>query len=185
MARLQMAKGKPGEALAALKGWQAEAAEHGRARSQVEASCLEAQAHYANSDMKRARQALTQALIIGQAKGFRRLFLDEGMQLAALLQTVHPTLTDRGSSLYVTTLLHSFDAGLGAHQGAAALVEPLSQQELRVLRFLIAGRSNTDIAQELFLSINTIKTHVRSIYRKLNVSSRQEARDVSRELKLF
>ena len=185
LARLQMAKGKPGEALAALNGWQAEAAEHGRARSQVEASCLEAQAHYANSDMKRARQALTQALTIGQAKGFRRLFLDEGMQLAALLQTVHPTLTDRGSSLYVTTLLHSFDAGLGAHQGAAALVEPLSQQELRVLRFLIAGRSNTDIAQELFLSINTIKTHVRSIYRKLNVSSRQEARDVSRELKLF
>ena len=185
MARLQMAKGKPGEALAALKGWQAEAAEHGRLRSQVEAACLEALAHYAIADLKKARQTLAQALTIGQAKGFRRLFLEDGRQMAALLQTVLPTLTDRSLGLYATTLLHSFDHELVAHQGSIALVEPLSQQELRVLRFLIAGRSNADIAQELFLSINTIKTHVRSIYRKLNIGSRQEARDVARELKLF
>jgi LuxR family maltose regulon positive regulatory protein len=191
LARLQMAKGKPDDALAALNGWQAEAAEHGRVRSQVEAACLEALAYYAHSarsarsDLKEAGQALTQALTIGQAKGFRRLFLDGGMQMAALLQTVLPTFTNRSLSLYATTLLHSFGPELVAHQGSSVLVEPLSQQELRVLRLLIAGLSNADIARELVLSTNTIKTHVKSIYRKLNIGSRQEARDVARELKLF
>ena len=61
----------------------------------------------------------------------------------------------------------------------------MSQQELRVLRLLVAGLSNSDIAQELVLSTNTIKTHVKSIYRKLNITSRDEARDVARELKLL
>jgi LuxR family maltose regulon positive regulatory protein len=60
----------------------------------------------------------------------------------------------------------------------------LSQQELRVLRLLAAGLSNTDIGRELVVSNNTVKTHVKSIYRKLNVKSRDEAREVARELKL-
>jgi LuxR family maltose regulon positive regulatory protein len=62
--------------------------------------------------------------------------------------------------------------------------ETLSQQEVRMLRLIVAGMSNADIAQELVVSINTVKTHVKSIYRKLNVSSRVEAREIARELKL-
>ena len=65
------------------------------------------------------------------------------------------------------------------------LVEPLSPQEQRVLRLLAAGLSNPEIAQELVVSINTIKTHVKSIYRKLNVTSREEARDAARHLNLL
>jgi LuxR family maltose regulon positive regulatory protein len=65
------------------------------------------------------------------------------------------------------------------------LVEPLSRQELRVLRLLVAGLSNADIAQELVVSANTVKTHVKSIYRKLDISSRDEAREVARELRLL
>ncbi len=49
----------------------------------------------------------------------------------------------------------------------------MSQQELRVLRLLVAGLSNADIARELVVSNNTVKTHVKSIYRKLNVKSRE------------
>jgi LuxR family maltose regulon positive regulatory protein len=64
-------------------------------------------------------------------------------------------------------------------------IEPLSQQELRVLRLLVAGLSNADIAQELVVSNNTVKTHVKSIYRKLNISSREEARVVAKELRLL
>ena len=63
-------------------------------------------------------------------------------------------------------------------------MEAISQQELRVLRLLAAGLSNADIARELIVSTNTVKTHVKSIYRKLNVNSRNEAREVARELKL-
>ena len=70
-------------------------------------------------------------------------------------------------------------------QAASPLVEPLSPQELRVLRLLAAGRSNTAIAQELVISTNTVKTHVKNIYRKLGISSRDEAREVAQELKLL
>jgi LuxR family maltose regulon positive regulatory protein len=64
------------------------------------------------------------------------------------------------------------------------LLEPLSAQEQRVLRLLAAGLSNPDIARELVVSPNTIKTQVQSIYRKLNVNSRDEAAELARQLKL-
>ena len=125
------------------------------------------------------------ALAIGKAGGFRRLFLDEGVRLSAALQAVLPLLPNRTLSLYATTLLHSFNPESIAPQAASPLVEPLSPQELRVLRLLAAGRSNTAIAQELVISTNTVKTHVKNIYRKLGISSREEACEVAQELKLL
>jgi LuxR family maltose regulon positive regulatory protein len=67
---------------------------------------------------------------------------------------------------------------------STALVDPLSPQEIRVLRLLAAGLSNGEIASELVVSINTVKTHVKSIYRKLNIRSREEARIAVKELRL-
>jgi LuxR family maltose regulon positive regulatory protein len=185
LARLRIAEGKTIEALEMLQDRAADAAENGRVKSQVTALCLEALAHYADSNLSQAAKSLTEALTMAQAKGFRRVFLDEGTRMTALLQAILPTLPRRTQSLYAMNLLHSFDSEWVARQGAWALVEPLSQQELRVLRLLVAGQSNTDIAQELIVSINTVKTHVKSIYRKLDINSRDEARQVARELKLF
>ena len=71
-----------------------------------------------------------------------------------------------------------------AHFAALPLLEPLSQQEQRVLRLIAAGQSNADIARELVVSPNTVKTHVKNIYRKLNVSTREEAQAAARELRL-
>jgi LuxR family maltose regulon positive regulatory protein len=184
LARLRLAEGKAIEALEAINGWQADAAEQGRVRSQVEASCLEALAYFGDSDLSKATKSLTGALTLGHEKGFRRLFLDEGPRMAALLRAVSPALPNRTLNLFAATLLHSFSPESLARQDAPPLVEPLSQQELRVLRLLVAGLSNTDIAKELVLSTNTIKTHVKSIYRKLNIRSRDEAREVAKELKL-
>ena len=62
--------------------------------------------------------------------------------------------------------------------------EPLSPQEQRVLRLLAAGLSNPEIAVELVVSTNTIKTQLQSIYRKLNVNNREQASEVARGLKL-
>jgi ATP/maltotriose-dependent transcriptional regulator MalT len=61
-------------------------------------------------------------------------------------------------------------------------IEPLSRQEQRVLRLLVAELSYPEIARELFVSINTVKTQVSSIYRKLNVHSRREARAIAQNL---
>ncbi len=184
LARLRIAQGQANEALELLEGRVAEAAEDGRVRSQITALCLEALAQDAGSNSAQAAGSLSEALLIGQAHGCRRLFLDEGRRMAALLQAVLPALANRTLSLYASTLIHSFNPELVTGPGAPALVEPLSQQELRVLRLLVAGLSNAEIARELVVSTNTIKSQVKSIYRKLNISSRDEARQVARELKL-
>src|SRR5258708_23233247 len=88
-------------------------------------------------------------------------------------------LVMRGEALvtYVQNLLRAFPqvrAGRGASPPAASalLIEPLSAQEQRVLRLLSAGRSNPEIAQELVVSVNTVKTQARSIYPNLNAKSR-------------
>lgn len=72
-----------------------------------------------------------------------------------------------------------------ASQRVMANLEPLSRQEQRVLRLLVVELSYPEIARELVVSINTVKTQVNSIYRKLNVHSRREARAVAQQLHLF
>ena len=95
-------------------------------------------------------------------------------------------------AIYVRSLLLAFahsqpeqHTSPPSQTSSALLIEPLSPQEQRVLRLLAAGRSNPEIAQELVVSVNTVKTQVQSIYRKLNVKSRWEARDAARRLKLI
>jgi LuxR family maltose regulon positive regulatory protein len=73
----------------------------------------------------------------------------------------------------------------GAPASPGTLVEPLSDQELRVLRLVAAGLSNPEIAGQLVVSVNTVKTHVRNIYGKLGVNNRQEAGLIARDLKLL
>src|SRR5690606_29605914 len=99
------------------------AAENGRVRSQVIALSLEALAHYANSNLTQATKLMSEALTIGQAKGFRRVFLDEGTRMAALLQAILPTLSNRTLSLFAATLLHSFSPEASA--GVAANNAPV------------------------------------------------------------
>ncbi len=184
LARWHIVTGRADEALRILKDRVDDAAANGRVRSQVTARCLEAMAHHAASNKSDALDSLTEALSLGMEKGFRRLLLDEGTGLSKLVQALLSSLPHRSLSLYATALLHSFNAEMVPNQAAPALVEPLSQGELRVLRLLAAGLSNSDIAEELVISTNTVKTHAKSIFRKLNVSSRDEARQVARELKL-
>ena len=188
LARLRIAQGKISEARDILNPWKIDSAMNGRLRSQVEALILEALAYHAESNLSKAIPSLVDALTIGQARRFRRIFLDEGARLAALLQVAVSSLPKRTLSLYATTLLHSFPVEMTARptaSGSALPIEALSLQELRVLRLLGSGLSNKEIARELVVSTNTIKTQVKSIYRKLNVNSREEVREVARELKLL
>ena len=62
--------------------------------------------------------------------------------------------------------------------------DPLSTRELTVLRYLPTLLSSTEIAAELFVTVNTVKSHLKSIYRKLEVSSRREAVQRARDLGL-
>ena len=67
----------------------------------------------------------------------------------------------------------------------AALAEPLSESELRVLRYLPSNLSAPDIAGELFVSTSTVKTHMRHVYEKLGVHRRTEAVERARDLGLL
>ena len=64
-------------------------------------------------------------------------------------------------------------------------IEPLTPQEQRVLRLLTEGLSNQEIAQELIVSLNTVKTHVKNLYSKLRVKSRTQASALARDLQLL
>jgi LuxR family maltose regulon positive regulatory protein len=110
--------------------------------------------------------------------------------MAALLQATLSDTREAPLAASMRGLLLAFAQGRAGRDAlspsaSAPLIEPLSPQEQRVLRLLSAGRSNPEIASELIVSINTVKTQVQSIYRKLNVSSRREACDAARQFQLL
>lgn len=193
IARLLLADGDHAAALTLLEPWRDDGRAHGRASSELEASLLIAAAHSARGDPDQAAKALLRALTIGQSKGYLRTFVDEGEPVRRLIAAHRPQIDTAAPRLkaYVYRLLGAFSPPAGAAAtsdrapGQPALpFEPLSQQEQRVLRLLAAGLSNPEIARELVVSTNTVKTQIQSIYRKLNVNSRSEAAEVARSLKL-
>jgi LuxR family maltose regulon positive regulatory protein len=191
MARLLIAQGEPEEALHLLDRWQEDAHAQGRSRSELELLVLKTLGYpKALPDQSEARRTLVQALTLAQPEGYQRLFLDEGQPIAATLQAVLPETRAEPLATYARTLLYAFalqnaEQSVTPSSAPAFPFEPLSAQEQRVLRLLAAGHSNPEIARELVVSINTVKTQAQSIYRKLNVNSRKEAREVARQLHLL
>ena len=180
MARLLLAQKKSDEALRLLEHRQMAAHQQGRIRSEVEMLILMALSHRAQNREEQASLRLREALDLACAEGYLRLFLDEGGELLTLLRAVYPTLRKERLGRYVHTLLltgafpHPEQLVLSPSEPPRAvpridLLEPLSPQEQRVFRLLAAGSTNPEIAQVLVVSINTVKTQVQSIYRKLNV----------------
>lgn len=198
MARLLIAQGEAEAALLLLQQWQAVAQDQSRARSELEISVLMALAYFSQQKLSQAKQKLIEALAPAQAEGYQRLFLDEGERMVALLQAVLSEVKETPLAAYVRVLLLAaprteggtlrVKGGQEIHPSALSpqpLIEPLSPQEERVLRLLAAGLSNPEIAEELVVSRNTVKTQVQSIFRKLDVHSREEASEVARQLNLL
>ncbi len=180
-AHLLIAQGQIQEALDSLQYWQAEAHEMGRGRSEFQILAIRALAHLARGDLSQAKRLLLQALEMARPEGHRRVFLDEGEKMVTLLRTVLPDVREEPMHSYLRALVL---AAVGSSTAPSA-ADLLSPQEQRVLCLLAAGRSRPEIAKELVVSVNTVKTQVRSIYRKLNVTSRKEACDMARRLHLL
>lgn len=193
-ARMHFAEGKPDAAIELIEPWRVDAQEHGRTRSEIETLCIKALAQSAQSKKGQAIKTLTRALTIAQPKNYRRSFIDEGKELQLLITDFRLQIEKpRALSNYVAELFAAFDKPSPPitakskiqNQKSEILVEPLSPQELRVLRLLASGLSNPEIARELVVSTNTIKTQLQSIYRKLNVAKREQAAELARQLKLI
>jgi LuxR family maltose regulon positive regulatory protein len=160
---------------------------------QIKTLALQALAYDILGELAPALAALEQALALAEPEGYVRVFVDEGRPMAALLRQCH---AHGPLPLFVASLLAAFDGqGPGStaqpsvlaptSASSPAVAEPLTERELDVLRLLAAGRSNPEIARTLYVEVNTVKTHVKSLYGKLGVHSRVQAVQRAQELGLL
>jgi LuxR family maltose regulon positive regulatory protein len=150
----------------------------------IEAQVLEAVARALGHDEVGAGAVLESALEAAEPNSYRRPFLDGGPAVRALLvQRVRNGTAHRS---FVGELLAAFDKRAPRVElTRAELLEPLSDRERAVLRYLPTMMSNVEIAGELFVTSNTVKTHLKSIYRKLGVARRRDAVERARALQLL
>lgn len=184
VARRLLAQGKAEEVLAMLAPLVNDARAAGRLRNVLEMQLLIALAHAARKQMQEARRLLQEVLVHASPEDDRRLLLDEGEQIAVLLRSILPSVRGKIHISFVRSLLRAF-AQEHDILVVSVIHEPLSIQEQRVLRLLATGCSNPEIANELVVSVNTVKTHVQHIYRKLNLENRVAASEAARLLNLL
>ena len=186
-ARLHLVRNEAAIALPLLAQLLASAQEGQHVLRALEIQVLIALAHAALKQGPESNQHLTAVLAQARGEGFLRLFLDEGQPLANLLREIAPSLTQKNLRAHAQAILHAFAHPFSPQPASAdtPLLEPLSAQEQCVLTLLMAGRSNPEIAEELIISVNTVKSHVKNLYRKLNVNNRVEAGAAARRLKLI
>jgi LuxR family transcriptional regulator, maltose regulon positive regulatory protein len=181
-ARLALAEGESGAALAILERRPEDTPTALGLR--IEASVLTAVALHALHDEDAAGEALECALELAGPNSYRRPFLDCGSAVQVLLEQRIRWGTSHRS--FAGELLAAFrKRAPSVAVTRAELLEPLSGREQSVLRYLPTMMSNAEIAGELFVTPNTVKTHLKSIYRKLAVSRRRDAVERARALELL
>lgn len=177
--RVLLAQGEFVEVLGLLDRLVPAAEASGYAAAVLEARILQALAHHGRGDDGAALDCLQLALTLAAPQGYVRPFLQQSQSMARLLREA----ARRGvTSDYVYELLEAFDEPEAADQ---PLVEPLSERELEVLRLVAAGLSNREIAEELFITVSTVKSHTNHIYGKLGVRNRTAAAARAKELGLL
>ena len=164
------------------------AAEGGeRTGSVIEILALQGLAHQALGNISSALVPLERALTLAEPEGYVRIFVDEGAPMRNLLREA----AARGvASSYTRRLLSAFDkAGqpVSAPVTAAApgLAEPPTAREVEIMRLIAAGLRNQEIADQLFISLSTVKRHIANAYGKLGVNHRTEAVARANELNLL
>ncbi len=150
----------------------------GRMQTALEAMLLLGLYYHAHGESAAAMEWLKKSLELAAPEGYLRIFLDEGQPLLKLLPQVRhaaPGLVD--------AILNGKPAESESRSAPfERLPDPLSEQEIRVLKLIVAGKSNAEIATELFISVGTAKWHVHNILQKFGVGNRPQAIARAREL---
>jgi LuxR family transcriptional regulator, maltose regulon positive regulatory protein len=184
LARLELAGGDPGAAMRAVAAFLADEREPVLPFTRTEAWAIDAIARDAAHDEDGAMRALERALDLAEPRGYSGILARYGAPLRSLLRR----RVERGTGhRALAAQLLSMMGGVSAVERAAPhpLLEPLSDRELAVLRFLPTMMSNAEIAAEMFVSVNTVKTHLKHVYRKLDVADRRDCVRRARELRLL
>jgi LuxR family maltose regulon positive regulatory protein len=167
-----------------------QAAEQGkRMGSMIEILALLAVAQSAQGNIPLALVSLERALRLAEPEGYVRIFIDEGEAMRALIEKQS---LDRNHPLssFVDKLLAAFTQPVAAPKSTVSLrkqdmVEHLSERELEVLKLLRSELSGPEIAQQLIVSLNTVRTHTNNIFKKLGVNNRRAAVRRAEELDLL
>jgi LuxR family maltose regulon positive regulatory protein len=189
--RVQIHFCDPGAAVPAMTQALHGAVAAGRQYRAMKLRVLLALAHWRLGDAAAADDTLLELLPWAAREGFVRVVLDEGPAVAPLLARAHQALgsaepgEESASAGHLQRLLDRLGPAAGPAAAAAAPelpAERLTPKEIRVLRLLAEGYSNSAMAQKLFVSDSTVRTHLRNINTKLGVRSRMQAVASARRL---
>ena len=191
LARLLIARDRPRDAEMFLTRLIKNAEEGQRIAASLQMRLLKALSLYAQVKIDAAMDELRQSITIGERTEFIHVFTLEGKIIGQLLSRILGE-EERGKSpetsplpvQYVKKILAAFDRSRTPEK-APGLEEPLSERELEVLKLIAAGRTNQEIAERLFISLNTVRTHTKNINSKLDVHSRTQATARAKKLGLI
>jgi LuxR family maltose regulon positive regulatory protein len=158
----------------------------------IEILVLKAIASFKLLENEKAQDLLEGALSFAEPQGYLRMFIDEGEPFRELLTSLFEDVRRREESdsagvsvEYLNQLLTALTTDSVARKIAGqGEMEPFSDRELEVLRYLTTSLTSTEIAQELYISPNTVRFHIKNIYSKLGVNQRAAAVERARDLGL-
>jgi LuxR family maltose regulon positive regulatory protein len=191
LARVYLALGNAAKTESVLDRLLAPARAAGRQAAVIEGLALRALVQSTLGRHAAALEDLDGALSLAEPEGYVRLFVDAGAPMAALLTQIRPTSRTGSSGAYVRRLLAACaDAEPRSRPQpdrppSDLLLDPLTARELDVLDLLAQNLTNAEIAQQLVISLPTVKSHTRNLYGKLDVHNRRAAVARARELGLL
>ena len=183
-AKLALSDGDPARALELTAAGLSGSTRMLRPSTAIELRALSAVASHQRGNDDVALELVEQALALAEPEGYMSPFLAVGAPLRELLlRRIRAGTAHRSLAGQLGEALDSHSVG-SPEQRTALLLEPLSDRETAVLRYLPTALSKAEIASEMFVSVNTVKTHMKNIYRKLDVTDRSHAVRRARTLHL-
>ncbi|MEZ4681474.1 MAG: LuxR C-terminal-related transcriptional regulator [Caldilineaceae bacterium] len=213
VAWVELMEGRSAQALRRMAPLMATARAAGHTEQLIQLLVIQALAHAAVGDVDAAHAQLIHVLRLTAPEGYIRVFVDMGEPMRDLLASLHLSGSDRALVDYREQLFAAFAPQSGQQIGTETaglvaspappignrqqfdmaqeksqsreLIESLSDRELEILHLVATGLSNSQLADELIVTVGTIKKHLNNIYGKLGVASRTQAIARGRELNLL